>query len=344
MMKPVLRIDSAGASPCLGRPVIDAPKAAWNGAMLVVAAGLGPVFFNWSALAVFLVATYLTLLVGHSVGMHRMMIHRSFAAPKPVERAVVWIGVLVGLGGPFSVIRIHDTRDWAQRQGACHDFFAHRRPLLADLGWNLFCRFEFETPPRLTIEPNLADDPWHRFFERTWRLHQLPVAALLYLGGGWPWVVWGVAARIIASTAGHWTITYFCHNPGAGRWRVNGACVQAANLPGLGLVTMGECWHNNHHAFPESARIGLERGQVDPAWWVIRALERMGLARQVGSPRDEASREDLIGVPQHAANPCRPQRPAPILQSRHPGRLTANQGRRLVSGHRRAAPAPRRRP
>ena len=146
---------------------------------------------------------------------------------------------------------------------------------------------------RYHVEPHFSDDPWHRFFEKSWRLHQLPLAALFYLCGGWPWVVWGICARVIVSSAGHWTITHFCHRPGRGRWLVKGASVQASNLPGLGLITYGECWHNNHHAFPESARIGLERGQLDPAWWLIAALERLGVARAVGRPRGEASREDL---------------------------------------------------
>lgn len=293
MMKPVLRVDGSGACPSAGRPVLDTPKAAWNGAMLLVAVGLGPLFFNWGALALFAVLTYASLLVGHSVGMHRMMTHRSFSCSKPVERALIYIGVLVGLSGPFGIIHIHDTRDWAQRQPRCHDFFAHRRALPRDLLWNLAYRFEFEKPPTLTIEPNLADDPWYSLLERTWRFHQIPLAAILYLAGGWPWVVWGVSARIIASTAGHWTVTYFCHNPGPGRWRVKGASVQATNLPGLGRLTYGECWHNNHHAFPESARIGLEPGQADPGWWLIRLMERAGLARNVGAPRSEDSREDL---------------------------------------------------
>jgi fatty-acid desaturase len=296
MMKPVLRIDSEAANPVDGRPVIDAPKAAWNGAMLAITVVLGPLSFNWGAFALFVALSYVTLLVGHSVGMHRMMIHRTFRCRKPVERLLIYVGVLVGLSGPFGVIRIHDTRDWAQRQPRCHDFFAHRRPLWLDLFWNLACRFEFEQPPRLTIEPNLADDPWYRFFERTWRLHQLLLAVALYLVGGWSWVVWGVAVRIIASSAGHWTVTYFCHNPGAGRWRVRGACVQAANLPGLGFITHGECWHNNHHAFPESARIGLEPGQTDPGWWLIRTLQRLGLAFEVGVPRADASRDDLLAA------------------------------------------------
>ena len=296
MMKPVLRIDGTDADPCLGRPVLDLPKAAWNGLMFVTALVLGPLLFNWGAFALFLALTYTSLLVGHSVGMHRMMIHRSFTCPKPVERALIYVGVLVGLSGPYGIICIHDTRDWAQRQSKCHDFFAHTRSLPRDLLWNLTCRFEFERPPRLTIEPNLADDPWYRFLERTWPLHQVLLAAILYAIGGWPWVVWGVCARVVVSAAGHWTVTYFCHNPGQRRWRVVGACVQASNLPGLGLLTYGECWHNNHHAFPVSARIGLEPGLTDPAWWLIRAMEKVGLARDVGVPRGEGSREDLVCV------------------------------------------------
>ena len=261
--------------------------------MLLTAVVLGPPFFTWSAFGLFLVLTYASLLVGHSVGMHRMMIHRTFTCSKPVERALIYVGVLVGLSGPFGVIRIHDTRDWAQRQPICHDFFAHKRSLPQDLIWNLAFRFDFERPPNLTIEPNLANDPWYRFMERTWPLHQGLLAVVLYLAGGWPWVIWCVSARIIVSTAGHWMITYFCHNPGERRWRVKGAYVQATNLPGLGLLTYGECWHNNHHAFPESARIGLDRGQTDPGWWVIRLMEKLGVARNVGVPRSEDSREDL---------------------------------------------------
>jgi fatty-acid desaturase len=100
------------------------------------------------------------------------------------------------------------------------------------------------------------------------------------------------------STAGHWSVTYFCHNPRyfkrPGRWQVKDAGIQASNLPGLGLLTYGECWHNNHHAFPESARIGLEPGQVDPGWWVIAALERLGLVHDVRLPRGAEARGDLL--------------------------------------------------
>jgi fatty-acid desaturase len=296
MMEPVLRIDGTDASAVRGRPVLDVPKAAWNGRMLLIALVLGPLSFTWSALGLIIVVTYLSLLVGHSVGMHRMMIHRTFACSKPLEWLLIYIGVLVGVAGPFGIIKIHDTRDWAQRQTRCHDFFAHTQSLPQDLLWQLAYRFEFDAPPKLTIEAHLRADPWYRFLERTWRLHQLFPAVIFYLVGGWSWVIWGVCVRVIVSAAGHWTITYFCHNPGPRRWLVNDACVQASNLPGLGVLTYGECWHNNHHAFPESARIGLEPGQSDPGWMLISMMQRWGLARDVGVPRSLDRREDLSAV------------------------------------------------
>jgi len=293
-MRPgVFRVDGEGASPVSGRVVFAPAKASWNLSMLAGTLILAPLTFSFSALAVFLVLTYATLLLGHSVGMHRRFIHRSFDCPKWLERLLVWLGTVVGMAGPFGILRIHDLRDWAQREPDCHDFFSHRRSLWVDAWWQLTGRFEFERPPRFAIEPEFAQDPFYRWLERTWMLQQLPLAALLYLGGGCAWVVWGVVVRVCVSVIGHWTVTYLTHNPGPGRWHVHGAGVQATNLPGYGFVTMGECWHNNHHAFPESARIGLHAGELDPAWLVISWLSRVGLATRVGLPRPVMARADL---------------------------------------------------
>jgi fatty-acid desaturase len=263
------------------------------------AIGLAPWHFSWSALAVFLSLSYPTLLLGHSLGMHRRFIHRTFDCPKPVERTLVWLGVLVGMAGPFGILRIHDLRDWAQREPQCHDFFAHRRGIWVDALWQLHCAFRFENPPRFVIEPEFARDPWYRFMEATWPLHQVGLAAALYLLGGIDWVIWGVFVRVTVSVTSHWVVTYFAHNPGPGRWLVRGAGVQACNLPSWGFLTHGECWHNNHHAFPESARLGIERGQLDPGWIVLRFLEQLGLTSNLGVPRAEEQRDDLrqISIP-----------------------------------------------
>jgi stearoyl-CoA desaturase (delta-9 desaturase) len=297
MRNGVWRIGGSGASADAGQVVWSPFKSLWNTAMVATALVLGPIYFTWSALAAFLALSYTTLLLGHSLGMHRRLIHRAFDCGKPFERFLVWLGVLVGMAGPFGILRIHDLRDWAQRQASCHDFFAHRRGLWLDAFWQLHCEFRFTRPPSFAIEPEFSEDPWYRFMEATWPLHQVVLAAVLYGIGGPSWAVWGVAVRVAVSVTSHWIVTYFAHNPGPGRWLVKDAAVQASNLEGWGFLTHGECWHNNHHAYPESARMGLDPGQLDPGWWVLVALRRCGLVSRIGLPRALDFQEDLVAGP-----------------------------------------------
>lgn len=83
-----------------GVVVWDAPRSIWNASMLAGALILGPIFFAWDAVAVFLALSAITLCIGHSVGFHRRLIHRSFACPKWLERVLVWFGIAVGMGAP----------------------------------------------------------------------------------------------------------------------------------------------------------------------------------------------------------------------------------------------------
>ena len=122
---------------------------------------------------------------------------------------------------------------------------------------------------------------------------QIPLALLLFLAGGWPWVVWGVYVRIAVSLTGHWLVGHVTHRRGPQTWVVDGVAVQGHNLPAAALVSFGEAWHGNHHAWPGSARLGLERGQHDPGWWVLLALRRVGLVRNLMQPADLAPREGL---------------------------------------------------
>ncbi len=293
MMEPVHRVDGRGANPVEGRVVYDVPKLIWNLGMIVLALVLAPITFRFDAFLLFLLLTYFSLLIGHSAGMHRMMIHRSYQCHPLVERLLIYIGVLVGMSGPCGIIKIHDLRDWAQRQNQCHDFFSHKRSFLQDIWWQLSSKFEFRRPPTVTIEAKYSADIFYQWLEGTWRYHQLLLGGILYWLGDWAFVVWGIFVRVSVSIVGHWSITYFCHNPGPGVWRVKNASVQASNIPGLGIITYGECWHNNHHAFPESARIGIESGQSDPAWRFIQVLSYFGLAKNIGKPRSPEKRDDL---------------------------------------------------
>ena len=268
-------------------------RSLWIGSMTLAALVLGPLTVSWSAVAVFLVTTGLTLVAGHSVGFHRRMIHRSFGCPRWLDMVMAWLGTLVGMRGPLWMMRTHDTRDWAQRQPQCHDYFASRAPMLKDAWWQMHCRLDLERGPGFDPGEDVLRDRWLRFLDRTWMLQQLPVAAVLFALGGWSWVVWGVCVRVTASVTGHWFVGYLAHRTGPQTWLVTGAGVQAHDVPWAGVPTMGEAWHNNHHAFPGSAKMGLYPGQADWGWRFIQLLERLGLAWDVRTPDTLPPRESL---------------------------------------------------
>jgi fatty-acid desaturase len=262
----------------------DGPRSLWNMSMLLAALVLGPMTFAWDAFAVFLVTAAATLCAGHSVGFHRRLIHRSFECPKWVERILVWFGTVVGMGGPIWTIRLHDSRDWAQRQPDCHWFLRHAKPLVVDGFYYLNFRLQLARPPGFDPGPGIADVRFYRFLDRYWMLQQVPIAIALYLLGGWPWIVWGVPVRIAACTTMHWFISYFAHTRGSQDWSVDGAVIQAYNVAVMAIPTMGESWHSNHHAFPSSARHGLYPGQIDLGYRFILLLEWLGLARNIKVP------------------------------------------------------------
>lgn len=265
----------------------------WLAAMLAGAVLGATLAFSWSGLALFLASTATVLLFGHSLGSHRKLIHDSYRCPLWLEYLLVYLGVLVGLGGPLGLLRQHELRDYAQRLPACHPYLRHGGGFWRDAWWQLHCRLELDHPPRIRIEARIAHDRFYRFLERTWMLQQLPWAIALFLWGGWGLACWGVCARVSAGVLGHWLIGYFAHNHGQRHFHVDGAAVQGHNIRLASLLTMGECWHNNHHAYPGSARLGLLPGEWDPGWWVLLLWRRMGLVSDLRLPQDLAPRPEL---------------------------------------------------
>lgn len=285
-----------GADAVHGQVRLQPAKALWFSSMALAALIGCPLFFSWSALALFFSTTAITICLGHSLGMHRRLIHRAYDCPRWLEHLFVYLGVLVGMAGPYGMIRQHDIRDWAQRKPECHAFLAHRSTIPRDGFWQLLCELVLDRPPCLLLEQRAAEDRFFLFLERTWMLQQLPWAAVFFTIGGAPWIFWGIAARVTVSLTGHWLVGYFAHNRGPQSWHVEGAGVQGYNVPGCGLITMGEAWHNNHHAFPASARLGIEHGQSDPGWWVLCALSQLGLVWNIKTPTDLPFRANLIPI------------------------------------------------
>lgn len=288
------RVRAAAPSDTLrGRVAWSPLKSLWFTGMALAAVIGGLATFTWAAFGTFVAGTAFVLLCGHSLGSHRKLIHDSFQAPKWLEYALVYSGVQVGLAGPIGLLRQHELRDYAQRLPECHDYLRHGSTFWRDAWWQLHCELRLEREPAIHIEPRIVDDRFYRFLECTWMLQQLPPALLLFAIGGWGFVFWGTCARVTAGVFGHWLIGYFAHNHGGMHHVVDGAAVQGRNIPLISLLTMGESWHNNHHAFPGSARLGLYAGEWDPGWWMLLALRKLGLVWNIRLPQDLAVRHEL---------------------------------------------------
>ena len=182
-----------------------------------------------------------------------------------------------------------------------------RRGFWGDMWWQIHCKLDLVRPPIFRIEERIANDRFYRFLERTWMWQQLPVAVALFAIGDWAWVFWGVCLRVTVGLHGHWLIGHLAHRGGGMDWEIEGLPVQGYNVPGVGLLTFGEGYHNNHHAFPHSAKLGIARGQIDPGWWFVVVLSWLGLASSIRLPSSEPAREGLRQMAPIAA-PTTPQK------------------------------------
>jgi len=284
------------SSPIKGIVRWSPTKSLWWIGMFMGWIVLGIQFSTISAVGVFLILCAVTLCLGHSIGMHRKLIHESFDSPIWVERFLVYLGTLVGLGGPFTMMRMHDTRDWAQRMPKCHEFLSHQQDIATDFWWQLHCKLYLYEAPDFKFPERMKTDRFYRFLQATSMLQQLPLALVLYSIGGWGWVAWGVCARVCVSIFGHWLVGYFAHNSGHRDWHLEGASVQGYNVRHLGLITFGECWHNNHHAFPNSAKLGHNKEQFDPGWIVLQSMQKFGLVWNLNTPDMLPQRQNLTSL------------------------------------------------
>ena len=156
-------------------------------------------------------------------------------------------------------------------------------------GW--FGRGDIQATPKLRLfagaanAPDLARDPYYVFLDKYFLVLQVPVALLLYAIGGWSFVIYGVFVRAVALWHCTWLINSANHMFG---YRHFDSDDNSRNLWWVALLTYGEGWHNNHHAFPKMAKAGLTKWEIDPTWWLIKGLKQAGLATKVVMPPAKA--------------------------------------------------------
>lgn len=291
----------------LGKARFDFGKSVWLWFMILMSLLVGLPNLNGVHFFTATLLGCLTVCLGHSVGLHRGLIHQSYQTSVWLKRILVYLMTLTGLGGPISWARLHAIRDYWQNQPSCPRYFAYRHHLGTDFWWNLHLRFESNNDQALQRLPKgILEDPFYRFLELTWPLHQLPLALAVGYWLGPEAIASVICGRIAVTILGHWLIGYASHVWGHQPHTVPLASEHGRNNWALGVISFGEGFHNNHHAFPTSARMGLKPWEWDLGWLVILAMQRLGLVHdvQVARPKkNQAANEHISstisGIPEH---------------------------------------------
>jgi stearoyl-CoA desaturase (delta-9 desaturase) len=259
---------------------------------------------HWYDLVVFAI-TYVPIGLGVTIGFHRLLTHRSFKTSPFLRGVLAALGSAAIEGPVISWVADHRKHHaFSDRPGDPHSPHvdndlgwrgALRGLAHAHIGW-LFLHNQRAATERYA--PDLLADPVIRFVNTTWPLWVLLGLAVPFglgaaigdsIAAGLTGLLWGGAIRVFVLHHVTYSINSLCHYYGRRRFETGD---HSRNLAWLSLASLGEAWHNNHHAFPTSAFHGLHRYELDPSALVIRVLECTGLVWDVVriSPERRAAR------------------------------------------------------
>ncbi|MEM9925133.1 MAG: fatty acid desaturase [Cyanobacteria bacterium P01_D01_bin.50] len=234
-----------------------------------------PHTFSWAAVGVAVFLHWISIGLGICFGFHRLATHRSLQTPKWLEYFLILCGTLALQGGVLGWVGYHRL----------HHLYSDREkdPHNSNQGfwWSHINWLMHSVPTRSELSrftKDIADDPFYRFCHRYYIELQVALAAILYLLGGWSFVIWGIFVRLFVGLHSTMFVNSVCHIHG---YRNYDSKDCSTNCWWVALLTFGEGWHNNHHAFQYSARHGLQWWEIDVTWITIRLLQLLGLATNV---------------------------------------------------------------
>jgi sn-2 palmitoyl-lipid 9-desaturase len=244
---------------------------------------LAPWFFSWSALGTMVLLHWLFGGIGICLGYHRLLTHRSFQVPKWLEYVIATLGAMAMQGGPGFWVAGHrqhhlHTEDWDK-----DPYSAKRGFWWSHMLWIFYPTQEsFDPKSYRRFVPDLEKDAFYRWLDKYFLTLQIPVGILLYVMGGWSFVIYGVFVRAVVLWHTTWLINSASHITGYRSFKETGD--NSRNLWWTALLTYGEGWHNNHHAYPNVAPAGRTWWEIDTTWWAIQGLQKLGLAKKVVMP------------------------------------------------------------
>ncbi len=235
-------------------------------------------YFDWRSVITAALLYWMCIGWGIGMGYHRLLTHRSYKVPKPLEYFFAICGALTLEGGPIFWVATHRVHH--QRSDLPGDPHSPRDgSWWSHMGWILFGESKHNaTEVMAKYAPDLGRDPFYRWLN-TYHYVPMVVLGLILLGfGGLSMLLWGVCTRVVVGLHATWLVNSASHMWGARRFKTRD---DSRNNWWVALLTFGEGWHNNHHAHPSSARHGLAWFEFDPTWLQIKTLSLLGLARKV---------------------------------------------------------------
>jgi stearoyl-CoA desaturase (delta-9 desaturase) len=240
---------------------------------------LAPWFFSWSALGVFLVLHWLCGSIGICLGYHRLLTHRSLQVPQWLEYVLATVGALALEGGPIFWVAGHRLHH-AHTEDEDKDPYSARRGFWwSHFLWLIYPReqfFKYESYKKSALD--LDRHAYYRWLNKNFLLLQIPLGIVLYLLGGWSFVVYGMFVRAVFVWHSTWFINSATHAFGYRNFECEDG---SRNLWWAAILAYGEGWHNNHHARPRVAKAGYHWWEIDMTWWAIRVLQVLGLVKKV---------------------------------------------------------------
>ena len=235
-------------------------------------------FFSWPAFFTAAGLYWLSLSLGIGMGYHRLLTHRSYQAPKWIEYFLAFCGTLALEGGPISWVATHRIHhQFSDKPGDPHTpndgkWWSHIVwMMVGDATHNKTSEFA-----RYAMD--LRDDRFMVWLSKYNYVPLIVLSALLLALGGLPFLLWGVFFRVTVGLHATWMVNSLTHFWGGRRFATRDG---SRNNLLVALLSFGEGWHNNHHAYPTSARHGLAWYELDISWMTIRLLQMLGLAKAV---------------------------------------------------------------
>jgi fatty-acid desaturase len=273
---------------------------AWTNRIGLIFIHIGALFallpstFGWSGPIVAAIVLYLTGALGVTLCYHRSLTHRGLRMRKPLEYGLAILGALALQGDPIRWVATH--RKHHAHSDAAGD--PHGRNVSfrwAHFRWLVEDNDAMPTTEELVrYAPDLQAQKFYRILTYIHGPLQLALAVLLFALGGWTWVIWGIFVRLVVSYHATWFVNSAAHSLGYRTYRTRDL---STNCWWVALISWGEGWHNNHHAFPYSARHGLRWFEFDLTWWNVRILSLLRLADRIRIPTAKALQHGPEALP-----------------------------------------------